>query len=808
MALRLMGTALDAQRDADPEEILSRAAAHVTSGELAAFAERFADAARVTDVHERYRTRRSLLELGLQSTGDRPGGQVAGLLRTIAEQGLKLLEETPCEPALLNYTGVALYEVWSLDAAESLFRAARRLDPQLAEIDGNLAQVKQRRRAGRDRLARALALAGASPLLTSRARAIASQAQPATGLTLSLCMIVRDEEEMLPRCLEAVAPAVDEIIVVDTGSRDRTIEVARSFGARVIEREWTGSFAEPRNVSFDAATGDWIMYLDADEILVAADRDRLRALTGRTWREAFYLVETNYTGEEGDGTAVNHSALRVFRNRPEYRFEGRLHEQIAHRLPSLPERLESTDVRVEHFGYLGAVRVSKQKSARNIELLRAQMRESEDRPFLRFNLGCELAAIDDVPGAVAEFERAWEMCVNEGRAGTYIFAPSLAYRLVRTLRAASRAEDTIARAIEALEHYPGFTDLFLEQAHALRDLGRDEEARALYERCIELGDAPARYTAVVGSGTHLPVIALGEMHAERGELECAIERFEQALEMAPGFFGAVHPLARVMLASGRDPHAVAEAITGRVAAESPTVHFMLGTALFEGGAAEAAEPQFRAVLERQPHNDRARVALGEVLLALRRWPEAAAVTGAVPSDSALVVAAARTRLFALLADEQLDDARAACAYVQGHGMPDHELAVFAGWLALAGGEGAPALSLHSLPMLSTVLQALLRVREFERFETVVALVDALPLAARDRHELLAEIYFERGFHQSAAEEWLAICQERPDPHALFGLARVAAIEGMREDAAVFSAEALALDPAHAGARALQQRLAA
>ena len=102
------------------------------------------------------------------------------------------------------------------------------------------------------------------------------------------------------------------------------------YGARVIEQEWTGSFSEARNTSFEAATSDWIVYLDADEVLVEEDVRRLRALTGRVWREAFYLVETSYTGELGDGAAITNSALRVFRNRPHYRFEGRLHEQIAH----------------------------------------------------------------------------------------------------------------------------------------------------------------------------------------------------------------------------------------------------------------------------------------------------------------------------------------------------------------------------------------------------------------------------------------------------------------------------------------------
>ena len=107
--------------------------------------------------------------------------------------------------------------------------------------------------------------------------------------------------------------------------------------------------------------------------------------------------------------------MRVFRNRPEYRFEGRLHEQIGHRLPGyLPERLEQTAVRVEHYGYLGAVRDAKEKSRRNIELLLAQQAESPPTAFLHFNLGSEYAAAGDGPAALREFERAWEMVEREG----------------------------------------------------------------------------------------------------------------------------------------------------------------------------------------------------------------------------------------------------------------------------------------------------------------------------------------------------------------------------------------------------------
>ena len=161
-------------------------------------------------------------------------------------------------------------------------------------------------------------------------------------------------------------------------------------------------------MSLRAARGDWILYLDADEVLLAEDVPLLRSLTGRTWREAFYLSETNHTGDLEHGTAVTHSALRMFRNRPEYRFEGRVHEQIANRLPCyLPERIEATGVRIEHYGYLAGVRDARAKSARNIDLLRRQQEEGGPSAFVSFNLGSEHAAAGDAGAALAEFERSW-----------------------------------------------------------------------------------------------------------------------------------------------------------------------------------------------------------------------------------------------------------------------------------------------------------------------------------------------------------------------------------------------------------------
>ncbi len=809
MALRLTGS----PTTASPTTTLdasSAALACFDRRDLDGYRALFTRVAAIEDVHARYTARVKLIEAALRAAQEAERGRVPAIYLAAAGAAVTLLEEEPREPLLLNYAGVLLYELWSLDAAEALFTAAKRLDPELENVARNLGEVARRRRAGRALpLPRATQIALAE--LAKRAQRIAKRARPAEGLRLSLCMIVKDEEEMLPRCLAAAAPAVDEIVIVDTGSSDRTIEIAREFGATVIEREWTGSFAEARNVSFDAATGDWLLYLDADEVLVAEDVERLRALRGQTWREAFYLTEISYTGELGDGSAATHTALRVFRARPEYRFSGRLHEQIADTLPThLPERIQATDIRVEHFGYLGAVRDAKEKSRRNIELLLRQ-RDTDDAPtpFLHFNLGSEYGAIGDSRAALAEFERAWELIVLDPDGRTWGFTPALVSRLVRALRICGRHEECLARGDDGLARYPGFTDLVFEQASALLALGRVEEAIARYEQCLEMGDAPSRYTATVGMGTFLPTIAIAEIHQSRGVPAEAAALLDACIAEHSGFFGLVLPFAAALLADGIPAADVVARVEARVEALTPTVRFMLATALYEAGQAEAAEQQYRLLLERQPDNGAAHVALAEALLSQRRYADAAAEAARLPDDRPHAAAARRSELFALLVAGELEQARAVLARASAAELPLGEQALYAAWCdAAEGTSGDSVLPFDAVAPLAITLEALLRVQEVDAFATLVPLLDRCPIAPREQRELRARMYLRRGFLASAGEEWLTVCGTDPqDVRGLVGLAQIAAASGMDEDALNFAREAHALDPGDSRATRLLERLA-
>ncbi len=811
MALRLTGntlqssapTATPTQPAVSSESLVFQARTALGTGDVPAFAALFASADQLTDPHRRFHAQLALIDAGFSVTAQATEGLATRIYVAIAEAALDMLESAPAEPMILNLAGVALYELWSLDAAQALFRAARRLDPSLLTAERNLDEVGRRRRAGR----RTRPLHAAVPGLTRRATSIANRAKPASGLTLSLCMIVRDEEQMLPRCLAAVAGAVDEMIIVDTGSTDKTVEIAKSFGAKVIDFPWTGSFSEARNVSFEAATGDWVMYLDADEVLVAEDVDRLRALTNRTWREAFYLVETSYTGELGDGASMVNNALRVFRNRPQYRFKDRLHEQIAHTLPTyIPGRVEQTGVRVTHYGYLGSVRDAKEKSQRNVELLRRQAAEAPATPFLHFNLGSEYIVAGDLSSAAEELQTARSLLLADGTVTRSEYAPSVFTRLVTVLRMRDQLTEAQSVAEEGLELFPQLTDLVLAQVRIAQAHGDTDTAIALLHRCLQMGDAPSRYAPTVGSGTFLARLALAELHLELDQVAEAREALQWCVDNHPDFLAVAGPYATALLRNGVAAGDVIAALESLDALPT-SVRLTVAGILHQAGAGAEAENQYRLALDATPTNSRVRTTLGELLLGRGAWDEAAEQGAAVPAGDPFVGLAVRIELCGLIGragagkvDEALQRARVA-------GLSVAEQSVFETWAAVSAGAGhTEPLPVAGAPLLGVILEMLLRGADGERFVALLPVLEQSRLPRREQRELLAQMYLKHGLIDRAGQEWLAAASEAPDVRSMVGLAQVALTQGMAQDAANFATAALELDPASAQAKALLSAL--
>ena len=143
-------------------------------------------------------------------------------------------------------------------------------------------------------------------------------------MKISLCMIVKDEEAVLARCLDSAASLVDEIGIVDTGSTDKTVEIAKSYAARVLFEPWQDNFAHARNISFQAATGDFLLWLDADDFVTPANAERFRMLRERLSKKPCDTVMCPY-----ETNNLRYFRERLLRNTPEAKWRGHVHECIA-----------------------------------------------------------------------------------------------------------------------------------------------------------------------------------------------------------------------------------------------------------------------------------------------------------------------------------------------------------------------------------------------------------------------------------------------------------------------------------------------
>ena len=218
---------------------------------------------------------------------------------------------------------------------------------------------------------------------------------------VSACLIVKDEERMLQSCLDSISGVVDEIIVYDTGSIDRTIEIARAAGAKVIEGYWDDSFSRARNAALENATGEWVLSLDADENLLADPVSLRRQLADRRSELEAYLVAIENLHGAGKSRSV-HTAIRLFR-RKSGTWRHRLHEQVvATDDPARPFRVGYlSGARIIHYGYLAEVFESRKKAERNLALAKTALEDDEvSRPYALMNYGRALESAGCAEDAV------------------------------------------------------------------------------------------------------------------------------------------------------------------------------------------------------------------------------------------------------------------------------------------------------------------------------------------------------------------------------------------------------------------------
>lgn len=311
---------------------------------------------------------------------------------------------------------------------------------------------------------------------------------------VALVVIARDEAERLPRLLAGMAPHVDDMLVLDTGSRDDTVARALAAGARVARYAWCDDFAAARNAALDAAAADWHVVLDADEWLLEGG-DTIAAL--RHARPDF--VGAVCIEDRGADSGGRDWLSRVLPGT--VRYGGRVHEQPLHALP-----VRRLDIVVGHDGY--APERMAAKRGRNRALLAAALATSPHDTYLWYQLGKDHAVYGEHGDALAAFERALAAPATGGGAWRLDLAARLLYAYKMQARFAAgleRAEQLMPACAASPDFFFALGDLMLDWAvaepqHAGTLLGLAEQA---WRQCLQIGEQPTLPGAVPGRGSWL-----------------------------------------------------------------------------------------------------------------------------------------------------------------------------------------------------------------------------------------------------------------------------------------------------------------
>ena len=223
---------------------------------------------------------------------------------------------------------------------------------------------------------------------------------------LSLCLIVRNEAKSLARCLRSAANVASDIVVLDTGSTDETVAIALACGARVVHAPWQNDFSKARNAAIEHATGAWVLFLDADEELGPGWADVLGERLPRADADGFSVIMENLLPADDVARSVEARIVRLFRNTPGYRYENAIHEQIRAPIERLGGRIAELDLRIVHHGYMSTSAQGEPRAARNVRLLREEVRNKPHDAWVHYHLGVAQKAAQNARAAQKHLREA------------------------------------------------------------------------------------------------------------------------------------------------------------------------------------------------------------------------------------------------------------------------------------------------------------------------------------------------------------------------------------------------------------------
>jgi tetratricopeptide (TPR) repeat protein len=300
---------------------------------------------------------------------------------------------------------------------------------------------------------------------------------------LSLCMIVRDSSRTLRPCLESARPWVDEIILVDTGSTDETPRIAEEAGAAVRYFQWCDDFAAARNESLKTARGRWLFWMDADDTISPENGRKLRELVSQPHPSEMlgFVLQVHCPAGQGPystATVVDH--VKVFRNDPQIRFSGRIHEQVLPAIRGLGGDVGWTDIFVTHSGSDHSAEGRARKQKRDLRILQLELGEDPDHTFTLFNMGMTLLDMGRAGDALSPLCQSLQLASPGDSHMRKIYA-----LLAQAYAELGRPQTALKTCIQGLEVCPGDAELLFRCGTLRQQLGQLDTAEECFRAVIE-----------------------------------------------------------------------------------------------------------------------------------------------------------------------------------------------------------------------------------------------------------------------------------------------------------------------------------
>ena len=391
---------------------------------------------------------------------------------------------------------------------------------------------------------------------------------------LALCVIAKNEAQFIGGCIASAADAVDQVIVVDTGSTDDTVEIAKRHGATIVNFPWVDDFSRARNAALPHVQADWVLILDADERLASGAGPSLKAAAASNQFDCGLLPLHNASSldaSEADvliGKARMGEPLllpRLFRYTQDLRWEGAIHELPTSWMKARGRTASEVPAPIIHFGSIPSVRARLKKDVRNLELLKMRCRENPRDHIGRTYLARELVRVGDIAGARDTVDQAWELRRAEGLEGGGLI-PLATLRSHLQLQAGD-GRGALETMNEAARHSPPHPNIDLIQGAALELLAAQEPphrrahlegAKGAFINATKHHGKRFSEEVLPGGTSWVAATRLAVVLIQLGDPESALYVIDRTLKEQPKHADAILTRIEALIALGRNRDALTE----------------------------------------------------------------------------------------------------------------------------------------------------------------------------------------------------------------------------------------------------------